>query len=47
MGERTDEESGARYLVANVTLAPLAQGDYVVEVKAGTAVATFGFRIVP
>lgn len=47
IGERTDQTHGARYLVADVTLAPLAQGDYVVEVKAGASTATFGFRIVP
>lgn len=45
--ERTDERSAARYLVAEVTLSPLAQGDYVLEVQAGRASATYGFRIVP
>ncbi|HQZ40528.1 MAG TPA: VWA domain-containing protein [Vicinamibacterales bacterium] len=47
VGERTDADRGARYVVADVTLAPLAQGDYVVEVQSGTATATFGFRVVP
>lgn len=45
--ERTDERSGSRYLVGDVTLAPLAQGDYVLELQAGRASATYGFRIVP
>ena len=47
MSERTDERSGTRYLVGDVTLAPLAQGDYVLELQAGRASATYGFRIVP
>jgi hypothetical protein len=47
MTERTDERSGTRYLVGDVTLAPLAQGDYVLELQAGRASATYGFRIVP
>jgi hypothetical protein len=47
IGERTDEKAGARYLVADVTLAPLAQGDYVLEVQAGRESATYGFRIIP
>ncbi|MDH4065873.1 MAG: VWA domain-containing protein, partial [Acidobacteriota bacterium] len=45
--ERTDEAHGVRYLVADVTLAPLAQGDYVLEVAAGGSTANFGFRVVP
>lgn len=45
--ERTDERSGTRYLVGDVTLAPLAQGDYVLEMQAGPASATYGFRIIP
>ncbi len=47
MTERRDERSGTRYLVGDVTLAPLAQGDYVLELQAGRASATYGFRIVP
>jgi VWFA-related protein len=47
IGERADERSGARFLVAEVVLAPLAQGDYVLEIKAGRDAATYGFRIVP
>jgi hypothetical protein len=47
LAEQTDDEHGGRYLRADTTLAPLAQGDYVVEIVAGTESATFGFRIVP
>ena len=47
VSERTDERSGARYLVGDVTLAPLAQGDYVIELQVGGESATYGFRIVP
>jgi VWFA-related protein len=47
ISERTDERSGTRYLVGDVALAPLAQGDYVLEIQAGPASATYGFRIIP
>ena len=47
MSERADDTSGARYMVAEVALAPLAQGEYVLEVQAGKESATYGFRIVP
>ena len=33
VGERTDEPSGQRWITADVTLAPLAAGDYVIEVE--------------
>jgi hypothetical protein len=45
--ERTDEETGARYVIADVTLAPLAQGDFVLELTVGRDAANYGFRIVP
>jgi VWFA-related protein len=45
--ERTDSETGQRYLVAETQLAPLAQGDYVLEVIAGKESVGYGFRIVP
>ena len=45
--ERTDDKSGARYLVAEVTLAPLAQGDFVLELTAGKDTASYAFRIIP
>jgi VWFA-related protein len=45
--ERTDEKTSVRFLVADVSLAPLAQGDYVLEVQAGRESATYGFRVIP
>jgi len=47
MSERTDEKSSARYLVGEVVLAPLAQGDFILEIQAGRQSVTYGFRIVP
>ncbi len=51
LGERVDDGSKQRLIVADLTLAPLAQGEYVLEVivehgdrKDGAA---YGFRIVP
>jgi hypothetical protein len=35
--ERTDADSGQRWLVADITLAALAAGDYGVELTATTA----------
>ena len=35
-GERTDAQTGQRWLTADVTLAPLGAGDYVVEVSIGS-----------
>jgi hypothetical protein len=47
---RTDEATKQQFGVADVTLAPLAEGEYVVELsltKAGkTETVTYGFRIV-
>lgn len=36
-GERTDETTGQRWLTADLTLAPLASGDYVVELAYAAA----------
>lgn len=51
LSERVDEKLQTRLLVADLTLAPLAQGEYVLEVvveKDGKKeIATYGFRIVP
>jgi VWFA-related protein len=51
MSERTDEKLKLRVVVADLTLAPLAQGEYVLEVTAEAdgkkETAAFGFRIVP
>jgi len=44
---RTDAASGIRWVVAAATLAPLAAGDYAVEVSLGDAKQVTGFRIVP
>ena len=44
-GERTDADSGQRWLTADVTLAPLAPGDYAIEVTAAPGGrAAFGDR---
>jgi VWFA-related protein len=51
VSERVDAASKVRYAVADVTLAPLAQGEYMIEVvveKDGkTERAIYGFRLVP
>ena len=44
---REDAASGVRWLVADATLAPLAAGDYAIEVTLGDAVQVTGFRVVP
>jgi VWFA-related protein len=47
ISERVDAAEGVRWIVADVTLAPLAPGDYAVEVTAGGTSQVTGFRIVP
>jgi VWFA-related protein len=47
MSERADAVEGVRWIVADVTLAPLAPGDYAVEVTVGDATQVTGFRIIP
>jgi VWFA-related protein len=51
LGERPESTEPAPLIVADLTLAPLAQGEYVLEVSVvdgeKTAVATYGFRLVP
>ncbi len=48
---RTDAAASQSLSVADVTLAPLAEGDYVLEVtlakNGASEVVTYGFRIVP
>jgi hypothetical protein len=44
--ERADAD-GIRWIVADVTLAPLAPGDYAIEVTAGGEIQVTGFRIIP
>jgi hypothetical protein len=36
-GERTDAATGQRWLTADLTLAPLGPGDYVVELTTGAS----------
>ena len=47
ISERQDEKTSARYLVGEVVLAPLAQGDFVLEIQAGRQAVSYGFRIIP
>ena len=44
VGERTDDSGGQRWITADVALAPLAPGDYVIEV--GTIESTGQVRVV-
>ena len=46
VSERADAD-GVRWIVADVTLAPLAPGDYAIEVAAGGVAQVTGFRIIP
>jgi hypothetical protein len=43
----TRDEAGVRWIVVETALAPLAPGDYAVEVKAGDASRITAFRVVP
>ena len=45
--ERTDAAEGVRWIVADLTLAPLAPGDYAIEVSAGGSTQVTGFRVIP
>jgi hypothetical protein len=51
LSDRVDDATKIRYAVADITLAPLAQGEYVLEVAVAkdgkTERAVYGFRIVP
>lgn len=51
VGERTDAATGQRWLTADVTLAPLGPGDYVVELTTAKGPTTHktlvGFRVTP
>jgi hypothetical protein len=51
LAERLDESLQLRFIVADLTLAPLAQGEYVVDVAAEgngrKESVTYGFRIIP
>jgi VWFA-related protein len=49
--ERADEATKHRLVIADLTLAPLAQGDYIIEVSVSdgdrTESATYAFRVIP
>ena len=45
--ERTDAATGLRWIVAEATLAPLAPGDYAIELASGDDKQVTGFRITP
>ena len=45
--ERADPAAALRWLVVDATLAPLAPGDYAIEVALGGRKQVTGFRIVP
>lgn len=47
VAERDDDATGSRWTVLDVTLAPLAIGDYVIEVTQGKTMRYAAFRIVP
>jgi hypothetical protein len=41
------DEDGVRWIAVETAVAPLAPGDYAVEVKLGDATRTTAFRVVP
>ena len=51
LAERLDESLQLRVSLAEVVLAPLAPGEYVVEVSAAkgatTSTVNYGFRVIP
>ncbi|HLG54714.1 MAG TPA: VWA domain-containing protein [Vicinamibacterales bacterium] len=47
VSERLDPSAGIRWIVIDATLAPLAPGDYAVEVAQGEARQLTGFRLIP
>jgi VWFA-related protein len=47
VSERPDPSGGFRWIVVDLTLAPLAQADYALEVTQGDAVRVTAFRVVP
>jgi VWFA-related protein len=44
---RVDEAGARRWVIVDLALAPLAQGEYVLEVVAGEAARLVAFRVVP
>ena len=47
VSERADETGDFRWIVVDATLAPLAMGDYAIEVTLGEAKQVAAFRVVP
>jgi len=47
ISDRKDDSSGFRWIVADATLAPLAPGDYAIEVSLGEAKQITPFKMVP
>ena len=47
VSERPDPSGQFRWIVADATLAPLAAGDYAIEVTLGTAKHVAAFKVVP
>jgi VWFA-related protein len=47
VSERVDESGSFRWIVVDATLAPLAMGDYAIEVTLGGARQVGAFRVVP
>jgi hypothetical protein len=47
VSERADESGAFRWIVADAALAPLAAGDYGIEVALGDAKQVGGFKVVP
>jgi VWFA-related protein len=46
VGERTDEQSGQRWLTGDITLAPLGAGDYAIELTVGNEKLVTAVRVV-
>lgn len=51
LSERSDDSLKVRFIVADLTLAPLAQGEYVIDIQAVSGARTervsYGFRLIP
>lgn len=47
LSERGEDSGAFRWIVADVTLAPLAIGDYLLEIMQGDARRLTAFRVVP
>ena len=47
ISQRADAATGFRWVVADAVLAPLAAGDYAIEVTLGETKQVTGFRVTP